>query len=110
MAAKTKSKDRHSEDAIRHIKVMLEKELENITEVDIGDFCREIMTIYGASIAIARIAPDIRDGLKPVERRILYAMEKLGLKPEGKNTFTNTLKCARIVGEVIGKFAEFKFI
>lgn len=99
---KQKRKDRHSEDAIKTIRVVLEKELENIKEIDIGDFCRELMVTYGASIAVARIAPDLRDGLKPVERRILYGMYILRLKPEGR--IFNTLKCATIVGKVMGEF------
>jgi DNA gyrase subunit A len=51
------------------------------------------------SVIIGRALPDIRDGLKPVHRRILYAMEQMGLLPN-----RSTRKCARIVGDVIGKY------
>lgn len=54
---------------------------------------------YAMSIIMGRALPDIRDGLKPVHRRILYAMSELGLKPSG-----GYRKCARVVGEVLGKF------
>lgn len=54
---------------------------------------------YSMSVIVARALPDVRDGLKPVHRRVLYAMHKLGL--DSKAT---TMKSARIVGEVIGKY------
>ena len=54
---------------------------------------------YAMSVIVARAIPDVRDGLKPVHRRILYAMEKLGLEHNKSHK-----KCARIVGDVLGKF------
>ena len=51
------------------------------------------------SVIVARALPDVRDGLKPVHRRILYAMHDMGLKASGKHT-----KSAKIVGEVLGKY------
>ena len=48
---------------------------------------------------MSRALPDARDGLKPVHRRILYAMHELGLQPDGPHR-----KCARVVGEVLGKY------
>ena len=54
---------------------------------------------YAMSVIMSRALPDARDGLKPVHRRILYAMHSLGLQPEGAHK-----KCARVVGEVIGKY------
>ena len=54
---------------------------------------------YSMSVIVARALPDVRDGLKPVHRRILYAMHKAGLRSGGK-----TVKSARIVGEVMGKY------
>lgn len=54
---------------------------------------------YAMSIILGRALPDVRDGLKPVHRRILYAMYGLGLTPEGSHR-----KCARVVGEVLGKY------
>ncbi len=54
---------------------------------------------YAMSVIVSRALPDVRDGLKPVHRRILYAMHKLNLTPGAKY-----VKCARIVGDVIGKY------
>jgi DNA gyrase subunit A len=54
---------------------------------------------YAMSVIVARALPDVRDGLKPVHRRILYAMHDMGLRPGGKHT-----KSAKIVGEVLGKY------
>jgi len=54
---------------------------------------------YALSIILGRAIPDARDGLKPVHRRILYAMRELGLSPSSSHR-----KCARVVGEVLGKF------
>ncbi|MCX6749645.1 MAG: DNA gyrase subunit A, partial [Candidatus Pacearchaeota archaeon] len=54
---------------------------------------------YAMSVIVARALPSIEDGLKPVQRRILYSMNLMGLKPN-----TQTKKSARIVGDVIGKF------
>lgn len=51
------------------------------------------------SVIVGRALPDVRDGLKPVQRRILYAMHELGLHPNKPHR-----KCARVVGEVLGKF------
>ncbi len=51
------------------------------------------------SVIVGRALPDVRDGLKPVQRRILYAMEQLGLDPNKPYR-----KCARVVGEVLGKY------
>ncbi|MFA6836564.1 MAG: DNA gyrase subunit A, partial [Fibrobacteraceae bacterium] len=54
---------------------------------------------YSMSVIVARALPDVRDGLKPVHRRVLFAMHKLGLTAD-----KSTMKSARIVGEVIGKY------
>lgn len=54
---------------------------------------------YSMSVIVARALPDVRDGLKPVHRRILYVMDKTGLRSTGKHT-----KSAQIVGEVMGKY------
>lgn len=54
---------------------------------------------YAMSTILSRALPDVRDGLKPVHRRVLYAMHNLGLSPD-----SSYRKCARIVGEVLGKF------
>lgn len=54
---------------------------------------------YAMSVIVARALPDVRDGLKPVHRRILYAMHSMGLRSGGKTT-----KSAKVVGEVLGKY------
>ncbi|MEN9224207.1 MAG: DNA topoisomerase (ATP-hydrolyzing) [Thermostichus sp. DRC_bins_24] len=54
---------------------------------------------YAMSVIVGRALPDVRDGLKPVHRRILYAMHELGLTPERPYR-----KCARVVGDVLGKY------
>jgi len=54
---------------------------------------------YSMSVIVARALPDVRDGLKPVHRRILYVMDKNGLRSTGKHT-----KSAQIVGDVMGKY------
>ena len=54
---------------------------------------------YAMSVIVGRALPDARDGLKPVQRRILYAMQELGLTPDRPYR-----KCARVVGDVLGKY------
>ena len=54
---------------------------------------------YAMSVIVGRALPDIRDGLKPVHRRILYTMQQMGLQPNRP-----TRKCARIVGDCMGKY------
>src|SRR3954464_11498082 len=54
---------------------------------------------YAMSVIVGRALPDVRDGLKPVHRRVLYAMNDQGLQPNRSHA-----KCARIVGEVMGNF------
>ncbi len=72
---------------------------ERITTVDINDEMRSAYLDYAMSVIVARALPDARDGLKPVQRRILYAMYDMGLRPG-----TPYKKSARIVGEVLGKY------
>ncbi len=71
----------------------------NLIPVNIEDEMRRSYLDYAMSVIIGRALPDIRDGLKPVHRRILYGMHEMGL-------FANrpTKKCAKIVGEVLGKY------
>mgnify|MGYP000539544249 CR=1 FL=1 len=69
------------------------------TRLNIEDEMRSSFLGYAMSVIISRALPDVRDGLKPVHRRILYAMHQL------KNTHTQAYKkSARIVGDVIGKY------
>ena len=72
---------------------------ENIKQRGILQEMRESYLAYAMSVIVSRALPDIRDGLKPVQRRILYAMNELGLRHNVK-----TVKSARVTGEVIGKF------
>ena len=71
----------------------------NITPINIEDEMRRSYLDYSMSVIIGRALPDVRDGLKPVHRRILYGMSEMGL-----NFNRPTRKCARIVGDVLGKF------
>ncbi|MCB0089602.1 MAG: DNA gyrase subunit A, partial [Caldilineaceae bacterium] len=67
--------------------------------ISIEDEMRASYLEYAMSVIVARALPDARDGLKPVHRRILYAMHDMGLQPN-----TSYKKSARIVGEVLGKY------
>src|SRR5205823_4624172 len=71
----------------------------NIQPVNIEEEMRRSYLDYSMSVIIGRALPDVRDGLKPVHRRILYTMQQMGLQPNKA-----TRKCARIVGEVMGKY------
>jgi DNA gyrase subunit A len=70
-----------------------------IQPVDIDDQMRTAYLDYAMSVIVARALPDARDGLKPVHRRILYAMQDMGIRATG-----GYKKSARIVGEVLGKY------
>ncbi len=70
-----------------------------VQQVDIDDEMREAYLDYAMSVIVARALPDVRDGLKPVHRRILYAMRDMGIRASSSHK-----KSARIVGEVLGKY------
>src|SRR5437588_386743 len=70
-----------------------------IRDVDFADALGERYLSYALSTIMARSLPDVRDGLKPVHRRILHAMDQLRLDPA-----SGYKKCARVVGDVIGKY------
>lgn len=70
-----------------------------IRNVDLTHTMRSSFLDYAMSVIVARALPDVRDGLKPVQRRILYGMHELGVTPDKQYK-----KSARIVGEVMGKF------
>lgn len=78
---------------------MTEENYQNIIEVDLENQMKNAYLEYSMSVIVSRALPDVRDGLKPVHRRILYGMEGLGLNPN-----KTTRKSARVVGEVMGKF------
>jgi DNA gyrase subunit A len=71
----------------------------SVQQVDIDDQMRSAYLDYAMSVIVARALPDARDGLKPVHRRILYAMHDMGIRSN-----TPYRKSARIVGEVLGKY------
>ena len=71
----------------------------DIRPVLISDEMKRSYLEYAMSVIVSRALPDVRDGLKPVHRRILYAMSELGLEPNKRH-----VKSARVVGEVMGKF------
>lgn len=72
---------------------------EEIKQIAIEDKMKDAYLSYSLSVIVSRALPDVRDGLKPVHRRILYAARELGLKPDKPHR-----KSARIVGEVLGKY------
>ncbi|MFL7792082.1 MAG: DNA gyrase subunit A [Anaerolineae bacterium] len=74
-------------------------EIGTVQPVDIEQEMRSAYLDYAMSVIVSRALPDARDGLKPVQRRILYAMHDMGLRPD-----TPYKKSARIVGEVLGKY------
>ena len=71
----------------------------NIINVDLEEKMKDSYLEYSMSVIVSRALPDVRDGLKPVHRRILYGMEGLGLDPNKP-----TRKSARVVGDVMGKY------
>ena len=72
---------------------------ENIIRLDFSEEMKTSYRDYAMSVIVARALPDVRDGLKPVQRRILYAMKELGLSPDKPHR-----KSARIVGDTMGKY------
>lgn len=70
-----------------------------LKDVDIKSEMKKCYIDYAMSVIVGRALPDVRDGLKPVHRRILFSMQELGLYPE-----KGYRKCARIVGDVLGKY------
>lgn len=72
---------------------------EKIAKINVADEIKNSFLDYSMSVIISRALPDVRDGLKPSQRRTLFAMHELGVMPNRKH-----LKCARIVGETIGKY------
>ncbi len=78
---------------------MAEMYTEDITQIDINQEMKDAYLQYSMSVIVGRALPDVRDGLKPVHRRILFAMSEL------KNTYDKAYKkSARVVGDVIGKY------
>jgi DNA gyrase subunit A len=72
---------------------------EKIEKINVADEIKNSFLDYSMSVIISRALPDVRDGLKPSQRRILYAMNELGVMPNRKH-----IKCAKIVGETMGNY------
>ena len=77
----------------------MENQFDKIIDVEISEKMKTSYIDYAMSVIVARALPDVRDGLKPVHRRILYAMNELNLDPS-----KGYKKCARIVGDTMGKY------
>ena len=78
---------------------MVTDNLGEIRKVDIQDEMKSSYLDYAMSVIVSRALPDVRDGLKPVQRRVLYAMHDQGMRPN-----SSYKKSARLVGEVLGKY------
>jgi DNA gyrase subunit A len=74
---------------------------EKIAKINVADEIKNSFLDYSMSVIISRALPDVRDGLKPSQRRILYAMHELGLYPPKKH-----MKCAKICGDTSGNARE----
>jgi DNA gyrase subunit A len=72
---------------------------ERIIDIDVEEEMRNAFLEYSYSVIYSRALPDARDGLKPVQRRILFGMSELGLRPDRAH-----VKCQRVVGEVMGRY------
>ena len=72
---------------------------ENVAKINVADEIKNSFLDYSMSVIVSRALPDVRDGLKPSQRRLLYAMNQLGVQPNKKH-----LKCAKIVGETMGNY------
>lgn len=70
-----------------------------VIDVPVADEMSESFLAYSLSVITSRAIPDVRDGLKPVQRRILYSMLNMGVRPDGPHR-----KCARVVGDTMGNF------
>ena len=77
----------------------MNNERNDLIQIDFAEEMKTAFRDYAVSVIIARALPDVRDGLKPVQRRILYAMNELGLDPKKPHR-----KSARIVGDTMGKY------
>ena len=75
------------------------QEKEQIIRTEYSEIMQKSYIDYAMSVIIARALPDVRDGLKPVQRRVLYSMIELNNGPDKPHR-----KCARIVGDTMGKY------
>ena len=72
---------------------------ERIVDIDVSSEMQTSFLEYAYSVIYSRALPDARDGLKPVQRRILYTMDEMGVRPDRSH-----VKCARVVGQVMGQY------
>jgi DNA gyrase subunit A len=72
---------------------------ERIVDIDVSSEMQTSFLEYAYSVIYSRALPDARDGLKPVQRRILYSMDEMGIRPDRSH-----VKCARVVGQVMGQY------
>ncbi len=70
-----------------------------VIDVPVSEEMSESFLAYSLSVITSRAIPDVRDGLKPVQRRILYAMHSMGIRPDSPHR-----KSARVVGETMGRY------
>lgn len=84
-------------DEERNKRVLIEEK--GVVNSEVSEEMRKAYLDYAMSVIVSRAIPSVEDGMKPVQRRILYSMQQMGLKPN-----TQTKKSARIVGDVIGKY------
>ena len=78
---------------------MDEQNIGNLMPLELEDELKKSFISYAMAVIVSRALPDVRDGLKPVHRRIIYAMTELGVTPDKPHR-----KSARIVGDVLGKY------
>ena len=77
----------------------MDREFDNVVEINIEHEMKKSYLDYSMSVIMSRALPDVRDGLKPVHRRIIYAMDELSMSPDKPYR-----KSARVVGDVLGKY------
>ncbi|WP_272971676.1 DNA topoisomerase IV subunit A [Comamonas terrigena] len=89
-----------------HLTLDLARPAEGGDSLDLGAYAQRAYLEYALSVVKGRALPDVADGLKPVQRRILYAMDRMGLSYGGStgNTAAKPVKSARVVGDVLGRF------
>lgn len=96
----TADREPMTDDTSSQTTTLITDQLEDRIEARVlEDEMRRSYLSYAMSVIVSRALPDVRDGMKPVHRRIIYTMHKLGLTPGAKY-----MKCARVVGDVLGKY------
>lgn len=86
-------------------KINIEENFKEVNSVEMHEVMKESYINYALDVIEDRALPDVRDGLKPVMRRILYAMSKLQLSPE-----QSYRKSARVVGDVLGSIIHMEIV